>query len=128
MIRNFQDRIPDPPQEMKLVLSERGISMRTLHLLGLACVLGTAGVPAALAVSGTAAMAQSQPPTKQQLETAVKAANPTIGQLRQLRQLEPNVNNMTPAQLKQALQQIFSQEQLVIIRQSLKAQGVALPH
>ncbi|HVR48080.1 MAG TPA: hypothetical protein VMT95_15725 [Candidatus Binatia bacterium] len=85
-------------------------------------------MPAALVVTGAAAMAQSQPPTKQQLETAVKAANPTIGQLRQLRKLEPNVNNMTPEQLKQALSQIFSSEQLGAIRHSLAAQGVSLPN
>jgi TolA-binding protein len=103
--------------------------MRSLRILAVACALGTAAAPAALLGTTAVAMAQSQPqpPTKQQLETAVKAASPTIGQLRQLRQLEPNVNSMTPAQLKGALQQIFSPQQLVTIRQSLKAQGVALP-
>jgi hypothetical protein len=34
---------------------------------------------------------------------------------------------MTPAQLKQALSQIFSPEQLGEIRHSLAAQGVSLP-
>ncbi|MGB8964582.1 MAG: hypothetical protein WCB99_02970 [Candidatus Cybelea sp.] len=101
--------------------------MQALRLFALAGVLGTAVAPAALVLTPTAAMAQSQPPTKQQLETAVKAAHPTIGQLRQLRKLEPNVNNMTPAQLQQALGQIFSSQQLAAIRQSLKAQGVAMP-
>ena len=101
--------------------------MQALRLLALAGVLGTAVVPAALVVTGAAAMAQSQQPTKQQLETAVKAANPTIGQLRKLRQLEPNINNMTPTQLRQALSQIFSPEQLGAIRHSLAAQGVSLP-
>ncbi len=101
--------------------------MRALRLLALACALGTAVAPAALVATATAAMAQTQPPTKQQLETAVKTANPTIGQLRQLRKLEPNVNNMTSTQLKQALEQIFSPQQLATIRQSLKAQGVSMP-
>jgi len=101
--------------------------MQALRLLALAGVLGTAVAPAALVLTPTAAMAQSQPPTKQQLETAVKAANPTIGQLRALRQLEPNVNNMTPAQLRDALHHIFSPEQLATILQSLKAQGVSIP-
>ncbi|MGC9993378.1 MAG: hypothetical protein ABSD52_13430 [Candidatus Cybelea sp.] len=101
--------------------------MQALRLLALAGVLGTAVMPAALVVTGGAAMAQSKPPTKQQLETAVKAANPTIGQLRQLRRLEPNADNMTPAQLRQALSQIFSPEQLGAIRHSLAAQGVSLP-
>jgi hypothetical protein len=103
------------------------VLMQALRLLALASVLGTAVMPAALVVTGGAAMAQSKQPTKQQLETAVKAANPTIGQLRQLKRLEPNVNNMTPAQLKQALSQIFSPEQLGAIRHSLAAQGVSLP-
>jgi ABC-type sugar transport system substrate-binding protein len=101
--------------------------MRALRLLALASVLGTAVMPAALVVTAGVAMAQSKPPTKQQLETAVKAANPTIGQLRQLKRLEPNMNNMTPAQLKQALSQIFSPTQLGAIRHSLAAQGVSLP-
>jgi hypothetical protein len=101
--------------------------MQTLRLLALAGVLGTAVAPAALVLTPIAAMAQSQPPSKQQLETAVKAADPTIGQLRKLRKLEPNVNNMTPAQLQQALGQIFSSTQLAAIRQSLKAQGVSMP-
>lgn len=104
--------------------------MRALRLLALVGAFGTAAVPAAALLLTPAAIAQAQPqpPTKQQLETAVKAASPTIGQLRQLRKLEPNVNNMTPAQLKQALAQIFSPEQLATIRQSLEAQGVSLPH
>jgi len=101
--------------------------MQALRLLALAGVLGTAVAPAALVFTPTAAMAQSKQPTKQQLETAVKAANPTIGQLRQLKQLEPNINNMTPAQLQQALHQIFSGPQLAAISQSLKAQGVSMP-
>ena len=100
--------------------------MQAVRPLALAIVLATALVPATLAWTPSVAMAQ-QAPTKQQLETAVKAANPTIGQLRQLRKLEPNVNNMTPAQLKQALGQIFSPQQLAAIRQSLAAQGVSLP-
>jgi hypothetical protein len=101
--------------------------MQALRLLALAGVLGTAVAPVALVFIPTTAMAQSQPPTKQQIETAVKAANPTIGQLRQLRKLEPNINNMTSAQLRQALGQIFSDSQLAAIRQSLKAQGVSMP-
>lgn len=101
--------------------------MQALRLLALACVLGTSIAPAALVLTPTVALAQAQPPTKQQLETAVKAANPTIGQLRKLRKLEPNVNNMTPAQLQQALGQIFSPAQLAAIRQSLEAQGVSMP-
>ena len=101
--------------------------MQALRLLALAGVLGTAVAPAALVFTPIAAMAQSQPPTKQQLEIAVKAADPTIGQLRQLRKLEPKVNNMTPEQLRQALGQIFSGQQLTAIRQSLKAQGVSMP-
>ncbi|MGB8521177.1 MAG: hypothetical protein WCD38_13540 [Candidatus Tumulicola sp.] len=100
--------------------------MQALRLLALAGVLGTAVAPAALVLTPAAAIAQSQP-TKQQLETAVKAAHPTIGQLRQLKQLEPNVNSMTPAQLQQALHKIFSPEQLAAISQSLKAQGVSMP-
>jgi hypothetical protein len=100
--------------------------MRALSILTLAGVLGTAVAPAALVATTTLAMAQSQP-TKQQLETAVKAAHPTIGQLRQLKKLEPQINNMTPAQLKGSLQQIFSPQQLAIIHQSLKAQGVSMP-
>ncbi len=100
--------------------------MQALRLLALASVLGTAVVPATLVFTPAAAMAQSQP-TKQQLETAVKAAHPTIGQLRQLKQLEPKMNSMTPAQLKQALGQIFSESQLTAIRESLKAQGVSMP-
>jgi hypothetical protein len=64
-------------------------------------------------------------------QTAVRdrgqSRKPTIGQLRQLRRLEPNVNNMTAAQLKQSLSQIFSPEQLGAIRHSLAAQGVSLP-
>ena len=103
------------------------VLMQALRLLALAGVLGIAVMPAALVVTGGVAMAQSKPPTKQQLETAVKAANPTIGQLRQLRKLEPNVNSMTPTQLKQSLSQIFSPEQLSTIRHSLAAQGVSLP-
>ena len=103
------------------------VLMQAVRLLALAGVLGIAVMPAALVVTGSPAMAQSKQPTKQQLETAVKAANPTIGQLRQLKRLEPNVNNMTPAQLKQALSQIFSPEQLGTIRHSLAAQGVSLP-
>jgi hypothetical protein len=101
--------------------------MRALRFLALAGALGTAIAPAALVSTTTAAAAQAQPPSKQQLETAVKAANPTIGQLRQLRALEPHVNSMTPAQLRQALGQIFSPQQLVEIRQSLQAQGVSIP-
>ncbi len=101
--------------------------MQALRVLALAGVLGAAVAPVALVSTTTAAMAQSQPPTKQQLETAVRAANPTIGQLRQLKALEPHVNSMTPAQLQQALGQIFSAQQLVEIRQSLKAQGVSIP-
>ena len=101
--------------------------MKALRLLALAGVLGTAIAPTTLAFAPTVAIAQSQPPTKQQLETAVKAAHPTIGQLRALKKLEPNINNMTPAQLQQALGQIFSASQLVAIRQSLLAQGVSLP-
>lgn len=101
--------------------------MQALRLLAIAIVVGTVVAPPALVFTTTAAMAQSQTPTKQQIETAVKAANPTIGQLRQLRRLEPNINNMTPAQLQQALGQIFSPQQLSAIRQSLKAQGVSLP-
>jgi hypothetical protein len=101
--------------------------MRALRILALAGVLGTAIAPAALVLSPIAAMAQAQPPTKQQLETAVKAANPTIGQLRHLRKLEPNVDNMTPEQLRQALGQIFTGPQLAAIRQSLEAQGVTIP-
>jgi hypothetical protein len=108
-------------------LKKERVLMQALRLLALAGVLGTAVVPAALVVTGGAAIAESKQPTKQQLETAVKAAKPTIGQLRQLKRLEPNVNNMTPAQLKQALSQIFSPEQLGAIRHSLAAQGVALP-
>jgi hypothetical protein len=104
--------------------------MLTFRILALAGALGAVIAPATLVLTPAAAIAQAQPqpPTKQQLETAVKAANPTIGQLRALRRLEPNVNNMTPAQLKQALGEIFTVDQIVIIRQSLKAQGVALPH
>jgi hypothetical protein len=101
--------------------------MQALRLLALAAVLGTAVASAALVITPPAAIAQTQPPTKQQIETAVKAANPTIGQLRHLRQLEPNINNMTPAQLRQALGQIFSGPQLAAIRQSLQAQGVSIP-
>lgn len=101
--------------------------MHTLRFLALAAALGTAVAPAALVLSPTAALAQSTKPTKQQLETAVKAAHPTIGQLRQLKQLEPNVSNMTPAQLQQSLHQIFSSAQLAAISQSLKAQGVSMP-
>jgi TolA-binding protein len=108
-------------------IKKERVLMQVLRLLALAGVLGTAVMPAALIVTGSAAMAQSQPPTKQQLETAVKAANPTIGQLRQLKRLEPNVNNMTPVQLREALSQIFSPEQLGAIRHSLAAQGVSLP-
>lgn len=100
--------------------------MQALRLLALAGVLGIAVAPAAL-LTPAAALAQSNQPTKQQLETAVKAAHPTIGQLRQLKQLEPNINNMTPAQLQQALHKIFSDSQLAAISQSLKAQGVAMP-
>jgi negative regulator of sigma E activity len=106
---------------------ERGkLFMQALRPLALAVVLGGAAAPAVLAAIPSVAMAQ-QAPTKQQLETAVKAANPTIGQLRQLRKLEPNVSNMTPEQLRQALGQIFSPQQLTAIRQSLTAQGVSLP-
>ncbi len=101
--------------------------MRALNFLALACALGTAVAPATLVATATAAMAESQPPTKQQLETAVKAAHPTIGQLRALKKLEPNMNNMTPAQLKSALGQIFSPQQLATIHQSLVAQGVTMP-
>jgi hypothetical protein len=100
--------------------------MRALSVVALAGVLGTAVAPATLVATATAAMAQSAP-TKQQLETAVKAAHPTIGQLRQLKKLEPNINNMTPAQLKSALGQIFSPQQLATIHQSLQAQGVSMP-
>ena len=101
--------------------------MQPLRILALASVLGTAVAPAVLMATTTVAIAESQPPTKQQLETAVKAANPTIGQLRKLKKLEPNVSNMTPAQLQQALGQIFSPQQLAAIHQSLTAQGVAMP-
>ena len=101
--------------------------MQALRLLALAGVLGTTVASATLILTPNAAMAQSTKPTKQQLETAVKAAHPTIGQLRQLKQLEPNVNNMTPAQLQQSLHQIFSSAQLAAISQSLKAQGVSMP-
>ena len=101
--------------------------MQALRLLALASVLGTAVAPAALVFTSTAAMAQSNQPTKQQLETAVKAASPTIGQLRQLKKLEPNINSMTPSQLEQALHKIFSDSQLAAIRHSLKAQGVSMP-
>lgn len=101
--------------------------MKALRLLALAGVLGAIVAPPTLVFTTTAALAESQPPTKQQMETAVKAANPTIGQLRQLRRLEPNINNMTPAQLQHALAQIFSPQQLAEIRQSLKAQGVSMP-
>jgi hypothetical protein len=104
--------------------------MQVLRSLALAAVLGAAVAPAALPAAALAQaqpQAQPQPPTKQQLETAVKAANPTFGQLRQLKKLEPNIPNMTPAQLKQALGGIFTMDQLVVIKQSLKAQGVALP-
>ena len=102
--------------------------MQALRLLALAGVLGIAVAPTALVLTPTAALAQSsKQPTKQQLETAVKAAHPTIGQLRQLKQLEPNINNMTPAQLQQALHKIFSDSQLAAISQSLKAQGVSMP-
>jgi hypothetical protein len=103
--------------------------MRAFRLIALASVLGIAIAPTVLISAPIVASAQSQPqpPTKQQLETAVRAANPTIGQLRQLRHLEPNVNSMTPAQLRGALQQIFSPEQLTTIVQSLKAQGVSIP-
>lgn len=100
--------------------------MQALRLLALASVLGTVAAPV-LVFTPTAAIAQSQTPTKQQIETAVKSANPTIGQLRQLRRLEPNINSMTPAQLKHALGQIFSPQQLNQIRQSLTAQGVSMP-
>jgi TolA-binding protein len=101
--------------------------MKTISLLALAGVFSMTAAPAALALTSTVAIAATQPPTKQQLETAVKAANPTIGQLRQLKKLEPNINNMTPAQLKQALGNIFSQQQLMAISKSLKAQGVSMP-
>lgn len=101
--------------------------MQALRFLALAGALGTAVASTALVLSPTAAIAQSKQPTKQQLETAVKAAHPTIGQLRQLKQLEPNINNMTPAQLQQSLHQIFSSAQLAAISQSLKAQGVSMP-
>jgi hypothetical protein len=102
--------------------------MRAFRPIALASVLGIALAPTVL-MAPTIALAQPQPqpPTKQQLETAVRAANPTIGQLRKLRKLEPNVNNMTPAQLRGALQQIFSPDQLATIVQSLKAQGVSIP-
>ena len=102
--------------------------MKALRLVALVGVLGTAFTPIFLGFSPSVAIAQSQqPPTKQQLETAVRTANPSIGQLRQLKKLEPNVNSMTPAQLKQALQQIFSPAQLATIHQSLVAQGVSMP-
>ena len=102
--------------------------MQALRFLALAGALATVIAPAALVVSPTAAIAQStSKPTKQQLETAVKAAHPTIGQLRQLKQLEPNINSMTPAQVQQSLHQIFSAQQLAAISQSLKAQGVSMP-
>ncbi len=101
--------------------------MHPLRILALAGVLGAVAAPAVLISTTTVAMAQSQPPTKQQLETAVKAANPTIKQLRMLKKLEPSVGDMTPAQLKQALSQIFSPQQLATIHQSLVAQGVSMP-
>jgi hypothetical protein len=100
--------------------------MQSFRVFALAVVLGAGLVPASLLVP-TVAAAQSQMPTKQQLETAVKAANPTVGQLRQLRRLEPSINSMTPAQLRQALSAIFSPQQLAAIRQSLAAQGIKLP-
>jgi hypothetical protein len=98
--------------------------MQALRILALAGVLGTAVAPAVLLSTTTIAMAAA--PTKDQLETAVKAANPTIGQLRKLKKLEPNIANMTPDQLKQAMGQIFSQAQLATIQQSLTAQGVTM--
>jgi hypothetical protein len=101
--------------------------MHALRILALAGALGTVVAPTALLFTSSVALAQAQPPTKQQIETAVKAADPTIGQLRALRKLEPNINNMTPGQLQQALHQIFSPGQLGIIRQSLAAQGVSIP-
>jgi hypothetical protein len=103
--------------------------MQSFRVLMLAGVLGTAVAPAVLVSTSAVAVAQQpQPPTKQQLETAVRSANPTIGQLRALKRLEPNVSSMTPAQLKSALGQIFTVQQLEQIHQSLAAQGVALPH
>ena len=102
--------------------------MQVLRLLALAGVLGTAVAPATLIATTVIADAQSpQPPTKQQLETAVKSANPTIGQLRALKKLEPKINSMTPDQVKQSLASIFSPAQLMAIQRSLQAQGVALP-
>jgi hypothetical protein len=100
--------------------------VQVLRLLAIASVLAIVVAPATLVLTPAAALAQ-QMPTKQQLETAVKAADPTIGQLRQLRKLEPNINNMTPAQFQQAIAQIFTPNQLARIRQSLQAQGVTLP-
>ena len=105
---------------------KKGLVVQALRILALSGVLGTAAAPAAMVFLPTVAMAQ-QAPTKQQLENAVKAANPTIRQLRALKKLEPNVPDMTPAQLRQALQQIFSPPQLAEIRQSLQQQGVPLP-
>ena len=101
--------------------------MQALRILALAGVLGTAVAPVALLSTTTAAMAQAPAVTKQQLETAVKAANPTVGQLRELKQLKNNVNNMTPVQVRDALNSIFSPPQMVAIRESLAAQGVKLP-
>jgi hypothetical protein len=61
----------------KIVRSRRAarVLMQALPLLALASVLGIAVMPAAFVATGGAAMAQSKSPTKQQLETAVKAAN-----------------------------------------------------
>jgi hypothetical protein len=100
--------------------------MQAFRTLALAAVLGAAVVPASLVFTPVAALAQ-QAPTKDQIKTAVKAAHPTIGQLRALKKIEPNINSMTPDQLKQALAQIFSPPQLSEIHQSLVAQGVSLP-
>jgi hypothetical protein len=121
-------RLEDAVSAKQNIPKKEAFSMQAFRLLALAGVLGIAVAPAALVLSPTAALAQSsKQPTKQQLETAVKAAHPTIGQLRQLKQLEPNINNMTPAQLQQALHKIFSDSQLAAISQSLKAQGVSMP-
>ncbi len=99
--------------------------MNPLRIIALAAVLGTAVAPAMLTLTTTVAMAESAPPTKEQMETAVKAANPTIGQLKKLKKLD--MNSMTPAQLQQSLGQIFSPAQLATIQKSLAAQGVSMP-
>jgi len=105
---------------------KEALAMRALHLLALAGALGTVVAPTALIFAPIAALAAS-PPTKQQIETAVRSANPTIGQMRKLKKLEPKIDGMTSDELEQALGKIFSGSQLIAIQQSLKAQGAALP-